>query len=283
MNSFSQTFSFARWWLLVSKHWSENRKRYLLFLLAIAGLLLAWFSFILIISRPVLVDTNFQFTTYYIGLFLVGCLYASTLFSELSSKREGISYLALPASQFEKLLCALFYGVVLFFTAYTLVFYLVDIPLVQLSNSILEKYPRNFSNSSLRIGPSIVYNIFTAAQGPIPEKDFHLFLCTFFSAQAVFILGSLYYTRYAFIKSIIAVLVCALLYIIIEAKLIGSLLPPGWDGDFFNWVHIDADGHPDKLIYLPNSLGRMLTLLIQVTPPFIVYTITYLRLKEKEV
>ena len=283
MNTFSQTFRFSRWWLLVSKHWSENSKRYLLFLLAIAGLLLAWFSFILMISRPALVDTFIQFSTYYIGLFLVGCLYASTLFSELSSKREGIRYLALPASHFEKFLCAIFYGVVLFFTAYTLVFYLVDIPMVQLSNNILEKYPRNFYNSSLRVEPSDVYNIFTAAQGPMPEKDFHLFLCTFFSAQAVFILGSLYYTRYAFIKSIIAVLACALLYVIIQARLIGSLLPRGWSGDFFNWVHTDADGHPDKLIYLPNLLGRMLTLLIQVAPPFVVYTITYLRLKEKEV
>jgi len=283
MNTSSQTFNFARWWLLVSKHWSENRKRYLLFLLAIGGLEFGWFFFILLVSNLTLLDPFLQFSAYYIGLFLVGCLYASTLFSELSSKREGTSYLALPASHLEKLLCALFFGVLLFFTAYTLVFYLVDIPMVHLSNSLLEKYPRNFPNTTVRVGPNIVYNIFTAQQGPIPEKEYHLFLFAFFAAQAVFILGSVYYTRYAFIKSIIAALVCFAIYVVFESKVIRLLLPPGWHSDFFSWTHYDPNDHPDKLIYLPKFLESSLLFSIKVLPPVILWAITYFRLKEKEI
>src|SRR6201999_168871 len=97
MNTPSDLFSFSRWSLLVSRHWSENARRYGLFLLAIGGLLLTWYSFILVVSKGLLLNIGLQFATYFTGLYLVGCLYASTLFAELSSKREGISFLALPA------------------------------------------------------------------------------------------------------------------------------------------------------------------------------------------
>ena len=37
-------FQFSRWWMLVSLHWAENRRRYGLGVLAMGGLLLFWFS-----------------------------------------------------------------------------------------------------------------------------------------------------------------------------------------------------------------------------------------------
>src|SRR5258706_9653837 len=113
----NQAFSFNRWLLLIGKHWSENRKKYLLALLAITGIILIWFVFNIMMERYRPMGTGTQFGTYYAGLFIVGCLYASTLFSELSSKSKGINYLSLPASQLEKTLCALLYGVVIFFAA----------------------------------------------------------------------------------------------------------------------------------------------------------------------
>ncbi|HEY6899373.1 MAG TPA: hypothetical protein VI233_01975 [Puia sp.] len=279
----SDTFDFGRWRLLVSRHWAENRKQYGLFLLAGTGVLLAWYGFFLMVATPMLIDLSMQFVTYFVGLYLSGFLYAGTLFSELGSKRDGTNFLLLPASQLEKLLCVLLFGVVIFFAGYTLIYYLVDIPMVQLSNRMLEKYPRAFPNSTVLIPPSSVYNIFTGESGPIPEREIHLFLMGFFSIQAVFILGPVYFTRYAFIKSILAVLTCLLLVVIVEAKLINLFLPAGWSNLHFSWVQYDDEGHPSRFIYLPGWQTKLFTFLIQFGVPVLIWTITYFKLREKQI
>ena len=46
----NQFFSFDRFSLLISKHWADNKKRYLLSVLAFAGLLITWFAFTLVIE-----------------------------------------------------------------------------------------------------------------------------------------------------------------------------------------------------------------------------------------
>ena len=90
----NQFFSFERWWLLVCKHWSENRKRYLLALPAIAALIAAWYGFIYFIAAaPNPLPPQIQYVTYYTGLFIVGCLFGSTIFSELDSASTGVPYL----------------------------------------------------------------------------------------------------------------------------------------------------------------------------------------------
>src|SRR4051812_20896638 len=99
----NQVFDAGRWWLLVGRHWSENRKKYGLSLIAMAGLLLLWFVFMLITESRHSMDASMQVATYYFGLFLVGCLYASIVFSDLGSKTRGLNYLVIPASHLEKL------------------------------------------------------------------------------------------------------------------------------------------------------------------------------------
>jgi len=280
MNTLSDTFSFHRWWLLVSKHWSENYRRYLLFLLAIAGLLLAWFSFILMVSQLMLVDLFMQFSAYFAGLYLVGCFYASWLFSDLNSSQSGIGFLALPASHLEKLLCALFFGVLVFFVGYTLVFYLIDIPILQLSNNILQRFPRNYQGTTSRIPPAILYNLFTN-QSFVPET--RTFLSGFFSAQALFFLGGVYFIRWTFIKSVIATLLCLLIFVVIDARLVNFFLPSGWHDVFFLWVHSDPDQHPNQYVKLPHTLGQLIDIFISVCAPLVLWIITWQRLKEKEV
>jgi hypothetical protein len=279
----SDIFHFKRWCSLLSKHWTENGKKYGLFLLAYAGLLLTWYSFILVMNDRGLIDVDIQFTSYFIGLYLAGCLYASTLFADLNSRREGVNYLALPASQLEKMLCVLFFGVLIFFMAYTVVFYLIDIPMVQLSNRILEKHPRYFLDSRIKIPTSIVYNIFTAVEGPIPERLYHVFLLGFFSIQAIFILGPLYFSRYALIKSIVVVLLILILGVIVEQKIVNYFLPQGWYAQEFSWVQYDEAGHPSRYIFLPGSLTKITSSLLQWGLPLLIWVITYYRLKEKQI
>jgi hypothetical protein len=68
-----QIFSFSRFGLLVRLHWEGYRKRYLLAIPALAGLLLAWAFFNVFIDNYSPLDDGMQAWTYYWGLALVGC------------------------------------------------------------------------------------------------------------------------------------------------------------------------------------------------------------------
>lgn len=46
----NQVFDFKRWLFLVGKHWGENRKRYLLSLVALAALMIIWYIFVMLIE-----------------------------------------------------------------------------------------------------------------------------------------------------------------------------------------------------------------------------------------
>jgi hypothetical protein len=278
----NQIFSFSRWQLLVQKHWAENYSRYLLSLLAIGGLLIAWFSFILLVDTTDPLGIFFQYTAYFVGLYFTGCLYASMIFSELSSKAAGISYLSLPASSLEKLLCAIFFGVILFFIAYTLLFYLIDIPMVELSNRLIRLHPRVWPGTDQYVPELAVYNVFSGMAGMSGESEYHIWLLGFFAAQSCFLLGSVYFTRYSFIKTIVAVLMFLLILIIFFKKVIFGTMPHGWTSDFFTWQKYDEYFNPIASVRLPGWLNGMGHLLLQFALPPIFWTITYYRLKEKE-
>jgi hypothetical protein len=279
----SELFSLSRWTLLVSKQWAENRKPYLLSLLGIAGLLAVWFSFILLMDKSTPMNVIYQYMTYFFGLYITGSLYASTVFAELGSKRDGIGFLALPASHLEKLLCALLFGILLIFAAYTVIFYAVDIPLVRIANRLIASTPRNYPNTNIRVPAMHVYNVFTGDNGPGIEKEMHLFLFAFFSVQSTFLLGSVYFPRLSFIKMVVVLAVGFLAIMTIQANLIHPLLPSGWYNGWTSWFSRDAAGNIDKFVVLPDFAEKAVILLVQLAPPVLLWIVTWFRLKEKQV
>jgi len=275
-------FQFSRWWMLVGLHWAENRRRYGLGILAMGGLLLFWFSVVVAMDAYAPLSIGDQFGAFYIGLFFTGCLFGSQVFSALNRKREAIQYLMVPASHLEKLLCGLLYGVVLFFCVYTLLFYLVDIPMVQLAGRIAKKASPKFEGGiwDQRRG---VYNIFGSGGRHMPNDAGLYLLMIYFAIQAFFILGSVYFTRYSVLKTIIAGLLLGLLGSIFMAKGIEAILPAGWHMEnLFDWYRYDkSDGQ--SWVRLPGAAKEFLTGIIKYSLPFIFWFITYFRLKEKEV
>src|SRR5262245_4915234 len=116
-------FDIKRWSLFLGKYWAENKKKYLLSLSAIAGLLVVWFFLCLLIEeRSAPFPFPMQSTTYFVGLFLIGLLYASLTFADLADGPKGIHYLMIPASTFEKLLTTILFSSILFFVCYTAIF-----------------------------------------------------------------------------------------------------------------------------------------------------------------
>ena len=270
--------------MLVTRHWVENRKRYGLGLLAMGGLLATWFGFILSVERFVPLDPFDQSAAYYCGLYFVGCLYASTIFSDLGSKAKGINWLSVPASHLEKLLCAIFFCVVLFFLSFTLLFYLVDIPMIGLSNHLISSQHRLFPGTLTRIPPNEVLNIFKMSGLTSMPNDHHLLLLVFFAAQSAFLLGSVYFARYSFIKTTIAALLIILACVTLIIKGVQEHIPGPWRmDDLVRWVQYKNMFDQSAQIRLPEWIDKILIFLTEFAAPILLWIITYFRLKEKEV
>jgi len=267
----NRVFSFNRWLLLVKQHWAENRKRYILSTLAFAGLLIMWFFFVFVVDKNAPASRQMQKITYFILLIAGGCFYASQFFKDLGSKSKAINYFLLPASILEKFLCSLLYTVVIFFIVYTAVFYVVDILMVNAANAFHPAY----QNTS----KAVVQNVFSNAN-PIGGSAYLFAL--FFALQAAYLLGSVFFERYSFVKTLISLFVFFLLIFLLETFLTRSLFP---DGVFHRGItsYRVSNEEQEYLVELPLSIHQILTWLMLVGFPPFFWIVTYFRMKEKEV
>lgn len=293
----TQSFDAGRWWLLVAKHWAENLKKYSLALIAITGLLVFWYVLLLLTDNRHSMDTGTQIGTYYTGLFLAGCLYGSILFSDLGSKTKGLNYLAVPASHLEKLLCSLFYVVIVFFTVYTALFYTVDVLMVKISNAVEHSRWLKYHETWRLYEPQNVTNVFYEKGYSNKENVLYYLLLLFFVLQSAFVLGSVYFPKFSFIKTVISLLLIGLVIAFIIAKVLLPILPPGsfYKGiDSYHvytmqelpkggGVTIYSDDNTDKLVTLPSWISDVLMFLLKYAFAPLFWMAAYYRLKEKEI
>jgi hypothetical protein len=277
MNS---VFDFNRWLLYIGKHWNENKKRYLLSLGAIGGLLVLWYSFLMIVNAKLPITEEIQAITFYVGLFLTGCLYASLIFSETSDGPKAIQYLLLPASALEKLFSGILYAVILFFVSYTIIFYIVDFTMVKLSYSVGSARAVREHLGPIR-AESIV-NVFFATKGG--RENFLLyFLLAYFGIQSIFLLGSIYFVKNTYIKTLIFGLIVFLFLIFFVHKILGSFTPDGGFLKPFTVYRIFDNTKGELSVQLPEWFSMILLFLIKYALAPCLWVVTYFRLKEKEV
>ncbi|HVZ55583.1 MAG TPA: hypothetical protein VG870_02905 [Chitinophagaceae bacterium] len=281
----NEIFSFTRWFRLVRKHGAGHGRKYLLGLLAVTGIILIWFLFLVLMQGYQPLSWPVQVGTYFVVLFMVGCLFGSSLFSDLASRPRGINYLALPASQLEKTLCALLYGVVLFFITYTLVFYLADVIMVKVANSVTyARWLKNHMPDEV-YRPQQVVNVFTDMledrhDRPNPNVMALLF---FFSIQAAYILGSVYFSRFSFIKTTVSLLVLSLFIILFLAKLLGAFMPDGHFLDGLNQYSVSTSGSEEQVILLPDWVNTVFWAFVRYAMAPLLWLTTYYRVREKEI
>ncbi|HVY75730.1 MAG TPA: hypothetical protein VG890_12910 [Puia sp.] len=282
----NQTFDFNRWRLLIAKHGYEQGKKYLLSLVAIAALLLIWFVFVLFANPYEPLPDGAQFGTYYVGLFLVGCIYASLLFSDLASRPRGIDYLSLPASHLEKLLCALFYGVLIFFLAYTIVFYIVELPMIRVARAIAYAHWLKTAHPKEIFNAGETINVFVMPRRPAgaPNAFFYILL-SYFAVQAAFILGSVYFPKFSFIKTVVTLLLIGLVYVFLVDTVVGWIMPEGRYYHAFTAYNFHGpNGYEDgKVVTLPEWFHDLLSIIVRYAFAPIFWITTYFRLKEKEI
>jgi hypothetical protein len=273
-------FDLNRWLLYTGKHWNENKKKYLLSMGAIAGLLVLWFSFVMMVDHSSPMIENLQIITYYVGLFLTGCLYASLIFSDLSEGPKAISYLLLPASLLEKLLTAILFGVILFFICYTIIFYVIDIPMVKLSNEMIRSKAALVHESNYLVQE--VANTFFPPK-LAGENIFIYILLGYFAIQSIFMLGSVYFVNFQFIKTLVAGLIVFLILVFFVQKVIASFMPYGGFFKPFTVYRVNDVFKGELMIELPEWLSSILLFLIKYSLAPCLWVVAYFRLKEKEV
>lgn len=278
-------FEINRWLLLAGKYWAENKKRLLLSLLVIGGLQAGLFSFVIIATHRSM-PVHIQTMLYFVGLYGAGCLFGSMVFSDLHQQAKGINYLLLPASHLEKLLVQVFFTVLLFFIAYSLVFYLVDIPLAAIGDSVgLEEWKKTGLPLNDTFTPFGYAHIFSDADKMklIPMHGVnYLILLFYFPVQCAFILGSVYFKRFSFIKTAIALLLLYFLFFLFYAKLLYNFTPAGVLYDnLTGWVV--HPGSEEKYVRLPGWIDNIVMLLLQYAFSFVLLIATWYRLGEKQI
>lgn len=253
MNDF---FSGKRFQLLILQHWADNRKRYLLSIAAYIGVMILWFLVAIIGNSQEDFDQNFQKASYYLPLFGLGCFYASQYFSQFSSTAKGINFMMVPASQFEKILCGIFYTILLFMLVFTACFYLVDVPASQVMQPVTKRAGDYHQYGTANVFDLVIFDFADTARASL--------LLFYLSVQSVFFYGSVLFKRYSFLKTAISGLVfCFLVFIIVYLA---------------NKAGFDNDD-----VYLFNEGARQfISIMTWLTPPLF-WVLTYFRLKRKQV
>lgn len=267
----NQFFSFKRFSLLVLKHWADSKRRYALSVLAFAGLLTGWFVLMMLANEwgnPM--SEEVQKTAYFFLLFVAGAFYASQYFRDLGSKARGSNFLLVPASSFEKLLCAVLFAVFLFFVAFTAVFYLVDTVMVQIANSYWGG-----------AGKVPVINVFKASLLEFNSGSMNSSLLLHFVMQSAFLLGSVYFERYSFIKTIITGFVVFFILFGLMYLLYSQFDP--WDDLPGGFIASSGAGLEESPVEVPAWVGKTYRFIVMYALAPFFWIVTYYRVKEKQV
>lgn len=179
-------FSFKRLLLLIQKQLSENIKLYLYGTLALIGLLIIAILLWITMGGD-LYKGEVLLNIYLVGLFISGALFSNLSFNMLSNKSKGIYWLTLPASHGEKLVCAIFFNLIVFTTVYTLCYYLVSQGAIAYIREMTRQYPYKYHYKKINW-----YEEDT-------QREVTVFGYAFFAVQAFYLLGSVAIKRFSFV------------------------------------------------------------------------------------
>jgi hypothetical protein len=270
----NNTFNINRFGLLLKRQWLDFGKIYLMSLVVLTAVIVGFYFF----NIPEIGHDNFRWTNngltqlrFKLPLFLIaGVLFisivASTYFNVLGQKQKAIMELMTPASITEKFLCGIFFTAVISITSYLLIFYVVDKIFVQHINHLWEnqRLLNYHTNKIMQVSFSNIFDDITE------EKEFKFLFVSPFLISSIFLLGSVYFNRFHYIKTAVSITAFFTLAIFLSIKTGIWLMED--KAPIHNRVVI---GEKDFIFTAFFWVTTILTLII--------WTIAYVRLKEKEV
>ena len=264
----NNTFSIKRFGLLLKRQWLEFGKIYLISLVVVLGVFIAFYGFY---YYAITTQGNFSTSTmsFRIPLFVtMGILFitvvASSYFSHLGHKSRAVIDLMIPASTFEKFLGSIIFTTVLGIISYLLIFYLTDwIFIMKLRNW----YQSTAVTEQVRDVDQFFPYFFIQHHEYLPIP---VFLTPFF-ITSIFLLGSIYFEKFHYIKTAICIMIFSGIWAAIIAKSAKVLFEGRIPIYQTPYIRQTKDG-----------MELWVALLI-VALTLIFWALTYVRLKEKEV
>jgi len=265
------TFSFPRLLQLIRKQWIENSRLYLFSTLALLGILGLVMIFWVITDGKHYSEDGL-YIIFLFGLFIAGSVFASMSFSMLGNKERGTYWLAFPASHLEKLVCMIFYNVVVFTLVYCACFFLVKSMAVTYVNSLVADHPQDYTfrrsvwgsdRSFLAIIPYFIYG--------------------FFAVQAFYLLGSAYFPRYSFVITTIVGSALIFVFVYYTMEILNGIFhyDYSWNGDHLRKYDNDFN------TYQRYELSPVFTNLVIFGAKYIwapvFWVVAWFRLKEKQI
>ena len=258
----NNTFNIQRFGLLLKRQWLEFGKIYLISLLVALGVIIAFYAVALwgnfFNERPFFDNVlNFREPLFLIFGFIFISIIASNYFAHMGQKPKAIIDLLIPASTFEKFLTGIFFTSVLTYISFILLFYITDLLFITKLKGI---YSNDYTELQFLFSKN--------------RKDFFmpLYVVPFF-VTSVFLLGSIYFNKFHYIKTAISVMIFSGIIFLILFK----------TGEFLFDGKILIQQEDRNMNHMPQHTAEWLGVLLLVVLTAIFWSITYVRLKEKEV
>ncbi len=272
----NNTFNIQRFSMLLKRQWLEFGKIYLITLGVAFGVIATfymvaiWPSFQEMPSYDI--RLNFREPLFLIFGFLFISVIASSYFAHFGQKAKTVIDLLIPASTFEKFLAAIFFTAILAVVSYVVIFYLTDLGFITKLRTTYSSLATSTSFNDSRGKFTMVrdnYDYFFSANkmNLYPQ----LYAIPLF-VTAVFLLGSIYFNKFHYIKTAISVMIFSGIWTYIVMNSIDFLTRGRHNKQDFMF----SNG-PDK------DLALWLVALFISVLTVIFWVITYVRLKEKEV
>lgn len=263
------SFNFFRLIQLIRKQWIENVRLYLFSLLALIGIIGLTLVFWITNS-----ESEYREETLYViftfGIFITGAIFASMSFNMLGEKDKGTYWLSLPANHLEKLLCVIFYNLIVFTLVYcTCVFVLESLAITHVRH-LVALYPAKYHFRPME------WNTKNGFSEVMPY-----FAYTFFAVQSYYLLGSVYFARFSFVITTVIGVALIGAFIWFGYHLFKIIYPEGyiWNGLPFSKNSLYKGGS----YKLSGVLVAVLIFLLKFIWAPVFWIATWYRLKEKEI
>jgi hypothetical protein len=263
---------------LVKRQWLEFGKIYLISLLVITGVFVLFYSW----NFPD-ADKGYHYNSegflnlyFRIPLFLtLGFIFisviASSYFSMLGQKPKAIIELMAPASSLEKWLCGLFYTSILSVFSFLLVFYIIDLAFVTYIEKSIGHIAFSTTSGVHPIPKTGVVGVRILFSELMEHKQMTPMYGIPFMITSIFLLGSVYFNRFHYIKTAVATMLFCTALIFALMK-VGMWLTLNKVQDSANFGYRSHDN--EIFTYVLIGTG-FITLFF--------WTVTFFRVKEKEV
>ena len=257
----SQSFNLTRFGRLFRKHTAEHLRGYLLataVLLGGIGLVLGYVAYL----NTQAMSASVQGMVFIMGLLSSGVFFTSTVLAPFGPPRHATPALLLPASHWEKYLVAWLYALPIFVLVYIGCFYLMDALVLQLDDWAGPK-------------PDLV-SLFS------DQEKLYSGLVAYAVLNAVFLWGSIYFTKQQFIRTAFGVLLGLVVVVVVNFQVVQALVGRKVESVLPFSGLVLREGKAIQSLDLPPGQGAWLVL-VPVGLMLLGWAGAYARLTEKQI